>query len=193
MRAFIAVKLPNGILADIGKLQERLAALRFNFRWVAVGSIHLTLKFLGDIPEDEADPIAAVLADALKSAAPLRLRARGLGVFPNLRQARVIWIGLAGQVPELTVIQKEIDGRLTAIGYPPDKRRFAGHLTLGRSRGYIDPDRLRSAVEEWRGFETEPFTVDRVILFKSDLKPTGAVYTELRRFKLSSPADLAEN
>jgi 2'-5' RNA ligase len=185
IRAFIAVKLPETVLAAIDGVQERFAAHGFNVRWVTTGNIHLTLKFLGEVDEDKVDGIAAVLTEALHGFAPLRLAAAGVGVFPSVKRARVIWVGLSGQLSELSALQRSIEDRLATIGYPREKRPFSGHLTLGRVKGPIAASRLTTAMDAFRVFASETFEVDRVVLFKSDLRPTGALYTELRQVTLS--------
>jgi 2'-5' RNA ligase len=184
IRTFIAVKLPETVLAAIGRVQERMAVCGLNVRWVATGNIHLTLKFLGEVDEDEVDGIAAVLTEAVHGFAPLRLAAAGVGVFPSVKRARVIWVGLAGQLPELAALQRSIENRLATIGYPHEKRSFSGHLTLGRVKGPIAASRLATAMGAFTDFASETFEVDRVVLFKSDLRPTGAAYTELRQVTL---------
>jgi 2'-5' RNA ligase len=185
LRTFIAVKLPETVLAAIDEVQEQLAAYGFNVRWVTIGNIHLTLKFLGDVDGDEIDGIAAVLTEAVHGFAPLRLAASGVGVFPSVKRARVIWVGISGQVPEFAALQRSIEDRLATIGYPHDKRPFSGHLTLGRVKGPIAASRLKTAMDALRDFASQTFEVDRVVLFKSDLRPTGALYTELRQVTLS--------
>jgi 2'-5' RNA ligase len=184
IRTFIAVKLPETVLAAIDGVQERLASHGFNVRWVTTGNIHLTLKFLGEVDKDEVDGIAAVLTEAVHGFAPLRLAAAGVGVFPSVKRARVIWVGISGQLPELAALQRSIEDRLAGIGYPHEKRPFSGHLTLGRVKGRIAASRLTSAMVALRDFASETFEVDRVVLFKSDLRPTGAAYTELRQITL---------
>jgi 2'-5' RNA ligase len=161
-----------------------MAACGLNVRWVTTGNIHLTLKFLGEVDEHAIDGIAAVLTEAVHGFAPLRLAAAGVGVFPSVKRARVIWVGISGQLPELAALQRSIEDRLAGIGYPHEKRPFSGHLTLGRVKGRIAASRLTSAMVALRDFASETFEVDRVVLFKSDLRATGAVYTELRQVTL---------
>jgi len=185
IRTFVAVKLPEPVLKAIGEVQGQLAAYGLNVRWVKTGTIHLTLKFLGEVLEDELDGIAAVLFEAVHGFAPLQLAAAGVGVFPNIKRARVIWVGLAGQLPEFAALQRSIEDRLATIGYPQEKRAFSGHLTLGRVKGLIAASRLTTAMGALRDFTSESFQVDRVVLFKSDLRPAGALYTELRQVALS--------
>jgi 2'-5' RNA ligase len=178
------MKLPETVLAAIDSVKKGLATHGFNVRWMTIDNIHLTLKFIGEVDEGEVDGITAVLTEAVHGFALLRLAAAGVGVFPDAKRARVIWVGLSGQLAELAALQRSIEDRLATIGYPHEKRSFSGHLTLGRVKGPIAASRLTTALGVFRDFASEIFEVDRVVLFKSDLRPTGAVYTELRQVTL---------
>lgn len=179
MRTFIAIELPQHITAALGNLQETLKLFKLNIRWVRPENIHLTLKFLGDIPPDVVDPISRTLSESVRNYDPISLSAKGSGAFPGIKNPRVIWVGLSGQVSQLKMLQQTLAENLAALGYEKDKRTFKGHLTLGRIKGAVDPVKLNAAFNEVMDFETEPFLVDRVFLFQSDLKPTGPVYTKI--------------
>lgn len=185
IRSFIAIELPEKIIDAIQKVQERLRSYGFNVRWVRPQNVHLTLKFLGDINQAEAEQVGRAILESGKRFAPLALAAKGVGTFPSIKRPRVIWIGVAGQLNELIGLQKTLDGKLAAIGFPAEKRAFKGHLTLGRAKGSIGPKQLLEAMAELAGFETEPFVADKVALFKSELKPSGAVYTKLMEASLA--------
>jgi 2'-5' RNA ligase len=179
IRTFIAFKIPEHVLSAIGKIQEVLKSYKFNIKWVRPESIHLTLKFLGNIDSATVGQIESVLRDTVKPYVPFSIQAKGLGVFPGVKRPRVIWIGITGQIDQLIGLQRNLDKDLSAIGFSRDKRPFKGHLTLGRAKGSIDANRMRSVLTMYNEFEAEPFTVGPLILYKSDLHPTGAVYTEL--------------
>lgn len=185
MRIFVAMKLPDTVINTIGRVQEKLAGHRLKVRWVKAENVHLTLKFLGDVDAHLFDDIAASVTEAVDGMAPFHLSVKGSGVFPNIRRARVIWLGVSGQVAALNELQKSVEKKLSGIGFPRARRRFTGHLTLGRSKGAIDASRLSMALDECRTFESETFIIDKVIIFKSDLKSTGAVYTKLRTVSLA--------
>ncbi len=179
LRAFVAVPLPRAIIAAMGTLQDDLKNHGLRVRWVRPENIHLTLKFLDDInPEDVAGIIAAV-ESAAREQKPLTLSARAVGVFPGLNRARIIWTGLTGQVNALTKLHRALDTGLAKLGFPKEKRPFKGHLTLGRTKGNTDPQKLDRAITACSDFKSEPFTADQLILFKSDLQASGAVYTRL--------------
>jgi len=179
IRAFIAIELPEKIIDDIGKVQKSLQSYGFKVRWVRPQNIHLTLKFLGNIQKAEAGKVERALFESAEGIAPLTITVKGVGTFPSIKRPRVIWVGVAGQLDELRKFQKTLDDKLAATGFPKEKRTFKGHLTLGRVKDRIDPRRLLNALEEFSQFESAPFVVDRVVLFKSALKPTGAVYSKL--------------
>jgi 2'-5' RNA ligase len=186
MRVFIGLKLPDEVTTAIQRIQEKLAGHRFKVRWVKAESIHLTLKFLGDVDGHLIDDVAASVTDAVDGMPPFQLYAKGIGVFPSIKRARVIWLGISGQVPALTELQKTIEINLARLGFPHDRRPFSGHLTLGRTKGAIEAVTLRKAIDEFRTFESESFIVEKVTVFRSEVKPTGAVYTELREISLVS-------
>jgi len=179
VRAFIAVEMPRHITAALEAVQNSLKPFNLKIRWVRPETIHLTLKFLGDIRPDTVDSIGRVLLATAAAHEPLSLWAKGGGVFPGVRNPRVIWTGLSGQVQELQLLHRALETNLTAIGFESENRPFRGHLTLGRAKGVVDPVKLSAALDQMAAFATEPFTAERIILFQSDLKASGAVYTPL--------------
>ena len=156
-----------------------MAVHGFRIRWIRPDNIHLTLKFLGDIETASINEIRGVMDESVRGQAPISLKAKGIGVFPGIKRPRVIWTGVSGQVNQLLECQKRFAENLDRIGFPKENRPFKAHLTFGRIKNRLDPKRLAGALAEFSGFESEEFVADRVILYKSDLKPTGAVYTKL--------------
>jgi 2'-5' RNA ligase len=157
-------------------------------RWVRANSIHLTLKFLGDIHPDQVDDIAAVTAQVVRSEPLLTLRAAGLGAFPNQRNPRVIWVSIEGEVKRLTHIQTRLENDLVALGFARERRGFRAHLTLGRVKDKRNRQALIAAMAELEMPEFDSFDVTEIILYKSDLRPTGAIYTKLNRMPLAASA-----
>ncbi len=184
IRSFIAFKLPDTIISEISGLQKDIKARGLNIRWVKPENIHLTLKFLGDIAISDQDIIKQAISAAVEGYAGFSIYARGIGVFPGVKRPRVIWTGINGQQEHLIDLQKSIEQGLETIGIKPDNRPYKGHLTIGRAKGRLDPKKIVDVMKEFGGFKTEPFAADRVILFKSDLKPQGAVYTPLAEIGL---------
>jgi len=179
IRAFIAIELPDEITVFINKIQERLRSYGFKARWVRPGNIHLTLKFLGDINKENIIKAGDAIIRAASESASMSLGAKGIGVFPGVKRPRVIWTGIAGGTKELTALQKTLAEKLETVGFPKEKRPFKGHLTIARIKRKIDARRLVDAMKEFGRFESKTFIADEVVLFKSELKPSGAVYTKL--------------
>jgi 2'-5' RNA ligase len=148
-------------------------------KWVRPENIHLTLKFLGNTNPGDIDKIGGAMLEAVDDFAALNLVAGGVGVFPGIKRPRVIWVGLGGQIQLLFAIQRMLEDNLAALGFKKEKRPFKGHLTLGRFRQTVNPDTIRQIIREHANLSSEEFTAKRIILFKSDLKPTGAVYSQL--------------
>jgi 2'-5' RNA ligase len=132
----------------------------------------------------EIEKVARALIESAEEFAPITVHAKGIGTFPSIKRPRVIWVGVAGQLDELRKLQKTLDHKLAEVGFPKEKRAFKGHLTLGRVKNRIDPKRLLSVIQEFSGFESDPFVVDKVVVFKSELKPTGADYSKLAEISL---------
>jgi 2'-5' RNA ligase len=180
IRAFIACDIPEALLEKISSIHDKLKALDVEVGWTKVSSIHLTIRFLGDMEESLVDKVDAVIKEASKGQPPFDISIKGSGAFPNLKHPRVIWLGIDDGAKGLTNLQRALEDGLKALCFEPEEREFRPHLTLGRVKGAKGKERLSSAVSGLKDIEIGSFTVDRVILYKSELKPTGAVYTKLR-------------
>ena len=185
IRAFIAIPLPREVIDQARKLQDQLREEGLRMRWTRPEAMHLTLKFLGDIDRARSAEIEKALAAVGGPGGPLALAAKGLGVFPTVKKARVLWMGIAGKTHLLLAIHSRLEGQLAALGFQPEKRRFNAHLTLARAREPLDPRRLVSCIESIGGFKAVPFEARQIVLYQSELKPEGAVYTALASGDLS--------
>jgi 2'-5' RNA ligase len=179
IRTFIAVEIPENITSGIRELQQDLKDYGIDIRWIRPENIHLTLKFIGDVQSDDIDNISGAISTTAKGVSSIPLQAKGIGVFPGVKRPRVLWVGLTGQLELLTKLQKTLDANLKGIGFPPEKRPFKGHLTIGRIKTKMNSKTFVDALLAFRSFESETFVADRIVLFKSELKPNGAVYTKL--------------
>ncbi len=179
IRAFVALKLPADIIEHAAGLQSALKAQGFRLRWVKPQNMHLTLKFLGDIPAAEADDVGQAVQRASHGTRPLALSVQGMGVFPGIKRPRVLWIGLAGQVEALQQLSSRIEDELADLGFARENRGFKAHLTLARFKEGVAPKDLLQAFEELGNFAPKPFAAEHLVLYKSDLRPQGAIYTPL--------------
>ncbi|OGO40476.1 MAG: 2'-5' RNA ligase [Chloroflexi bacterium RBG_16_57_8] len=181
VRSFIAIELPENIKGRLGELQSRLQSGKSRARWVAPESIHLTLKFLGSISVSSIPDVTGVMEEAAFGIPPFRLGVRGLGVFPDARRVRVVWVGLDGELDELMQLQKRLDSGLASLGFAPESRPFTAHLTLARMRDEASPAE-REAIGQLvsaASFEAGDFSVESVSLMKSQLTREGAIYSRL--------------
>jgi 2'-5' RNA ligase len=181
IRTFIALELPPSVISLLDKVQEDLKSMQLQAKWVRPENIHLTLKFIGNIDPGDTDKIGGAMMDAVDNLAAIHLVARGVGVFPGIKRPRVIWVGLGGQIQLLFAVQRALEENLAALGFKKEKRPFKGHLTLGRFKQTVDPNTIRQIIREYANLYSEEFTARRIILYKSDLKPTGAVYSQLQQ------------
>ena len=186
IRSFVAFELPPIVRQQIGRLQQELQGKGIRSRWVKPDSIHLTLHFFGDITPAQIEPIRSAMAEAAALSRPMRLAARGVGVFPGFRKARVVWTGLDGELEALAALQHGLAAAFEKIGFQGPGRRFKPHLTLGRFKKPPRPAALAAAVEAAGGFSSPPFSVSQVILFESRLTPAGAIYSKIHEIPLEA-------
>ncbi len=187
VRAFIAIELDELLRHKLGDLQDRLRAdlPPGLVRWVRPEGMHLTLKFLGDVPAAQVPEIAQAVQQACKEHAPFECTLSGLGCFPNTARPRVVWVGIEEPSGVLAVLQRDVDRTVSALGFEPEQRRFHPHLTLGRVKSR-DREAVAALGEYVSRARVKVGTIqaNAVHLMRSDLLPGGAVYTELATAQL---------
>lgn len=182
VRSFIAIEIPEDIKKDISGIQDKLRNTGADVGWTRSEGIHLTLKFLGDVEEEKLEKVTRAMEEAAKGFSPFGIEISGIGVFPNPKYPRVLWIGVKDN-DTLMTLQNNIERETEKIGFKPEGRRFSPHLTLGRVRSQKNRESLLKAMEEFEKIEFGSLNVGEVSLIKSELSPKGAIYTEL--FKAS--------
>ncbi len=180
VRAFVALELDGGLRQAIGDLQARLRPRLGGLRLVRPEGIHLTLRFLGDTLPSQVDTLRPLLAAAAASCPPTQAQVAGLGTFPERGSPRVLWLGLAVEAA-IVELQRACERAARAAGFEREERPFRAHLTLGRWRDRAPRPELPPA-------DLGETPLDTLVLFRSDLRPDGAVYTALDRFALGRPA-----
>lgn len=191
-RAFIAIELPPAAHAELARVIARLrTGHERSVKWVDPEIIHLTLKFLGNTPNEKASAITEAVRQATRTVAPFSLETTGLGAFPNAGAPRVIWAGVGGDLATLRTLQEQIDRALIPLGFAPEARDFSPHVTLGRVRDGIPPrdrvdlgKRLGSIVLP----ERMGIPVTHVCLMKSTLTPKGPLYDRVSVIPLAEQA-----
>jgi 2'-5' RNA ligase len=184
MRTFIAIDLEPPLKRNLEALISELKPLGMSTRWVKAEGMHLTLKFLGEIPDQKAGSISNALEAIVGAHPSFPLRLKGTGYFPpGRRDPRVVWVGVESD-SGLSVLQTEIDAAMEKLGFEREKRDFHPHLTLGRvkSPGGLGP--LLQELDQHKGDEFGEMTVTRVTFFRSTLRPAGAEYSVIAEFRL---------
>lgn len=195
IRAFIAIELPREIRQQLDAIERQIQAQAGEashkaVRWVPASNMHLTLKFLGEVSTSNVESLARMLQKEASQHSAFDLSIGGIGAFPNIHRPRVIWVGSEAPA-ELYTLQKAIDAETRQLGYPAEERPFSPHLTLGRVSQNAHPDEVTQVARvlgEIKIGTLGKVRVDRVHLFRSDLQPSGAVYTSLYNFQLSGAA-----
>ena len=183
IRAFLAIELDDTVKAALSGIVDGLRRAEIGgLRLVEPDGVHLTLKFLGDMLETQVEPISSAVREAVDSIEPFVMLIGDPGVFPSRRRPRVLWVGLDGDLPHMTMLHQRLEDALVPLGFERESRLFRPHLTLGRLRERAsDADRSRAAEallssDAARG---TPVAVEAVSLMRSVLLPTGAEYGRL--------------
>ena len=188
IRAFVAIELSDEVKRALKTLQGKLKSVsRAPVKWTDPEGTHLTLQFLGNIDSALLNKISGGLETASHGIHPFRLRVSGLGVFPGPARVRVVWVGLTGDLEILGRLQKNLESALEPLGFKPEARAFTPHLTLGRVRDDARPDErqvLGQIIGETKETIDVIFDVGAVYLFRSQLQPTGAVYSKIATVEL---------
>ncbi|TET26812.1 MAG: RNA 2',3'-cyclic phosphodiesterase [Dehalococcoidia bacterium] len=188
VRSFIAIELPDELKAGLAQLEDRLKSPELpSVKWVNPSAIHLTLKFLGNIATSRVEEITTAIQAASKGIAPFHLEVGGLGAFPNLRRAQVVWVGIGGEVEGLGKLQQRIESRLVPLGFAAESRSFTPHLTLARLRQQASKDeqqRLGQLIAGTKFDKVYTIKVASIKLMKSQLTREGAIYSRLSSVEL---------
>jgi 2'-5' RNA ligase len=185
LRAFFAIELPTEARASVLEAVERLKSVaRRGVRWMSVDTLHLTLKFLGEIREDDVPRLIARAQAKLAPEEPFDVGLAGYGAFPNAREARALWVGVSEGASALARLARKLDSASRAIGAPRERRPFEPHLTLGRLR-----DPLHVELDRATPPDSVAWTVSEVVLYESRLSKEGARHVPLARFPLGAGGD----
>jgi RNA 2',3'-cyclic 3'-phosphodiesterase len=190
IRSFVAVELDDNAREALTRLQGELKRLSPNrtVRWTKPETIHLTLQFLGDVPPGDVDALGTALQAACTGLPGFDMTLQGLGVFPNPKRPRIVWVGISERSGVLRDLQRRVGEALAPLGFPPEKRPFKPHLTIGRAArdaAQSDLQQVGALMGKIDVPKLAVVPVDHVCLMKSDLRPSGAVYTPLKVVTLS--------
>lgn len=189
MRLFVAVDLDENLRRAAGRaartLRERLErAESYGVSWVHADNLHLTLRFLGEVEQDVAARLEAVVAEPFAEA-PFDVELAGAGTFPPVGSVRVVWLGIVAGSDALGRLHDEVEARLAPFAFEREDRPYRAHLTIGRFRAPA-PGRVREVIASAGVGGLGRCTIRRVTLYRSQLSPKGALYTPLVRGPLAA-------
>lgn len=183
IRTFIAIDLPDDVREKIFKIEKRLMKIDTGVKWEAREKFHVTLKFLGDVNEEAVGSIEDVLKQALVNFPKFNVIYEGIGCFPDKRKPKIIWVGCRDESGKLSEVQKIVEDEMEKLGFERERKEFCPHVTLGRVKKMRNIEMLIKEIESIKSFELNfgVGQVSEILIMKSDLKPTGSVYTVLKR------------
>lgn len=186
IRSFIAIELDETVQETIATIEEELKKTGADVKWVKPRHIHLTLKFLGSIPFDQAESILAVIQTVAQSHSSFSFQLTRLGAFPKMENPRVIWLGIEEGKEQIRKIVLSLEEKLEKVGFKKEEREFDPHVTIGRVRSPLNRFALSKAMKEIRIAPAISQAVTQITLFKSALTPQGPLYEALKRISLKT-------
>jgi 2'-5' RNA ligase len=184
MRLFVAVNFPSRLRHRIARQCRPLREAGIPARWVEPDQVHLTLKFIGEIPAGRVDVLGEALIQMAGRFRPFNLRFGPIGAFPSPRRPRVVWLGVE-PTPELRFIKDDLERGLAEVGVPREQRPYQPHITLGRAPRDAEAGEFRRLEEVARTLRvSEEYRVTHLDLMQSRLEPSGVVHTVLRVARL---------
>ena len=187
MRCFIAIDIPEEIRAELADLQKKLAGQvdirKGDVKWVEPEGMHLTLKFLGEVPDNQIVEVCNVAKEVAGRYRAFDFAVREAGSFGG-RSARVLWIGAGLECPELLELQQDLEDELADAGWPKEGRQFSGHLTLCRIRNSKAGEKLGQVVEQYKDYDLGTVHAASITVYESQLTGQGPIYTPLGNYKL---------
>lgn len=195
IRSFLAFDIPEEVKAEMASVISVLASKERDVRWVAPELMHCTIRFFGEVEEKLLfQKLSPMIEQEVLHQAPVRLEARGIGVFPNWRYPRVIWAGIGGETETVVALHSKLEEAFQDFPLPKDQRMLRLHLTMGRAKSPIRANSpLLHLVEKMVEHAFGEFTVDALTLYESRLTKDGPIYTALRRFPLGANARRGAN
>src|SRR5258708_15374124 len=184
MRLFVALEIPSSVRENLADLLTSLRAVSPQTRWVRPENLHVTLKFIGEVPQENLAGIQSALA-GVRSDQPVILDFRGLGFFPNEKHPRVFWAGIEAS-PNFKILAAEIEQATEKLGISHERRPFSPHLTLARFEPPRLPEQLRASIQEHSARDFGSLRTNQFQLIESKLKSSGAEYTTVESFPFAA-------
>lgn len=184
MRCFVAIAIPEAVRGLLVRVQEALRRADADVKWVEEENLHLSLKFLGNVTEEQVGRLRELLMLEAARWPAMALTYAGIGTFPERGEPRVVWAGATGDLEKLAGLAAAVERAAEQVGVPREGRPFVAHLTLGRVKSGRNAKRLLSAIENQRQVPLGGETVTEFVLYRSTTTPQGPIYEALDRFAL---------
>jgi len=185
VRTFVAVEISSAVRDCAEELIGEFRSAAVDVKWVETHNLHLTLKFLGDVPSREIARVCEAVGQGAAEVEPFELEILGAGAFPNTKRPRTLWLGVGRGRQEMVALHDQVEKPLGELGFRPEHRRFHPHLTIGRvRRGGPGLAQLGRLLDEYAEFDIGRFKVAEVVVFSSQLDRAGPTYEALSRARL---------
>lgn len=182
LRAFLAIDVDEELKAKMYRVIKEFQKIDANIKYVDLENIHLTLKFFGDIDTEGIDLLSSKISQVVSNFDRFAIKIKGCGAFPNTSRIKVIWLGIDDD-QLIRQLHDELDKEFVQLGFDEDKR-FSSHLTIGRMKSAKGKNKVKSTIEEFSEVDIGEMEVDKIILKKSTLTPSGPIYEDLEIFEL---------
>ena len=178
IRTFIAIPVPESVFVLQGNLKNTIEKKTGKVRWVKRDQLHLTLKFVGDTPEESIDDVRGVMQKVANQMTPFKIFIQGVGCFPKIERPRVMWVGLDGEIDTLNQLVTAVHDGLDPLGFPRAEKEFHPHITMARAKY---PQKKTPDISSFLNttYDPIPFRIEKIQFISSELFPNGPVYTIL--------------
>ena len=184
IRCFVAIEIPDELKSKIDDYVFSLKQFAPKIKWIKAKSLHITLKFLSEIPQNLLQQVQNELSTVSNIVNPFEMSIRGAGFFPNQNKPRIVWLGLQNDNNNsIFKLHEWIDIKLEPLGFEREKRRFSPHLTMGRIKFQDNYHDLSEYINQ-NEFHSSAFNVSQIVLMKSVLRPAGAEYSQIKTYLL---------
>lgn len=184
MRVFIAIEIPEAIKKEMSRFQNKMMNTVNKIKWVNHDSMHVTLRFLGEIKEEKLNEVFESVEKITIERNPFSIKIKGAGAFPDKGNPRVIWMGIKEGFVELAQMAKDLEKKLSEQDFPQEGKKWMPHITLGRVKQLKDKEIIKKLITEEKNRLGGKAKVEEVTVMRSHLTPRGAIYSSLQRFSL---------
>lgn len=184
IRSFVALELTDEVREQLAVLLQRLQRTSAAVKWVEPENLHLTLKFLGEVPEEQIELVGETLKAVAQATEPFSFTVKGVGGFPDLRRPRVLWVGVEA-LQALIKLQQLVEKAMEQLGFPPEYRVYHPHITIGRVKTVTGIEKVREILREYADVKFGEVLASHLTLFRSDLSREGPTYTPLAKLNFA--------